>query len=94
MSWQEWLPLKLFEVFNHLRQFFKALYTSSTHNPEVCCDVGFESAPRCCFVLFSFSSFGIKKVEISTQQTSDFSVYVQVSVFRNTMCSLRQTAFP
>lgn len=23
MSWQEWLPLKLFEVFNHLRQFLK-----------------------------------------------------------------------
>ena len=23
MSWQAWLPLKLFEVFNHLRQFLK-----------------------------------------------------------------------
>ena len=55
--------MKLFEVFNHLRQFFEVLYTSCSHNPEVSCDVGVESAPRFCVVLFSFSSFGITKVE-------------------------------
>ena len=75
ISWREWLPLKLFEVFNHLRQFLKYLYTSCSHNPEVSWDVGVESAPRFCVVLFSFSSFGITKVEVEprVQRTHFFT---------------------
>ena len=62
-----------FKAGDHFRQFLKYCIH---HVPTIqSCDVGVESAPRFCVVLFSFSSFGITKVEVDprVQRTHFFT---------------------